>query len=744
MELSEVESSGADTTELQRQIDELNDRTTDTSTDTDRQGIRQELRNTDHKHSVNTWWETAPSGGDKDKECANIYAYPKIDPITITDAAINTGTPNLSAVISNPFTAAMVGRYVQVAGAGPAGATLITTILAYVDAGHVTLATNAGTTVPAATARINLQKLTHTNKLNAAATNPSDALKDAAHSAFGSNIQDPDWKQDRGIVRIGGTNVAGYPFGRFDSTGLVYAALHLLESGREPFARVNIARTNPYVFFKGKLFLGIYNNHESSLDWVKGTAFDLTPSLDPNPPVSTVSTTYVVVIETDQGYTLVSNPLVVANAPDDAAFAAGNRLTLTWTYFAGATITRVYRKRGVGNVFMMEQLESGTNTWTDVNISTREDTLSGVFPSFGDQVNAVSSYWATSDGALDDLSVDGALNEWWQPLEVTLPFPPSVNMANVFDPHFIIGLTEALATKLTDVQTHSTNVVDSPAAQFTAAMTGKAFTLVKQDGTVTVTGTFTFVSPTQGTLSTPATWTEDGSTLIIDDSQPHGLLFDLVGVSPNPGEWAPHTEDDSELRGQPVASNPNGSTQGSSSGNPPTGVPGTDVGGGRGRIDCVLFDAIGRVFSGNLKCPGRKRADEITLEDLLWNGLGYAADDYNEIESITISYVDELCLFETESKVLPCTHTHRVVSTPGTYRCGKAVGNYRASQNVLISDESSRRIEAVSAIPRITGKFKVVSFKLKDKGRLKDHLMVFNDVVSHNSKLEQNLDQFSS
>src|SRR5205085_7584950 len=126
----------------------------------------------------------------------------------------------------------------------------------------------------------------------------------------------------------------------------------------------------------------------------------------------------------------------------------------------------------------------------------------------------------------------------------------------------------------------------------------------------------------------------------------------------------------------------------------------------RGRIDCVKFDAIGRVFSGNLKCPGRKRADEITLEDLLWNGHGHTADDYNEIESITISYVDELCLFETETKILPCTETHRVVSTTSTYRAGRSVGNTRAGENVLISDEVSRRIEAVSAIPRITGKFK--------------------------------------
>lgn len=68
--------------------------------------------------------------------------------VSFTDGAIVSGTPDLTSA-SNPFTADDVGKTVHVDGAGTGGQTLLTTILAFVNAGHVTLTANAATTLVA-------------------------------------------------------------------------------------------------------------------------------------------------------------------------------------------------------------------------------------------------------------------------------------------------------------------------------------------------------------------------------------------------------------------------------------------------------------------------------------------------------------------------------------------------------------------------------------------------------------------
>jgi hypothetical protein len=572
---------------LQRQINELNLRLTPSGIPTTptAQGILNMLRNTDHPHSVNTWWEAAPSGTDKDKECANVYAYPGFNPITITDATIGAGSTDLVS-LSGPFTAAMNGRYAIVPGAGAAGADLVAT-MTFVSATHATLSIAATLGVGPVTARINLLKLTHTNKKNAAGTNPSDALKDSSHSNYGSNIQDPDWSKTLGIVRIGSTNIAGYPFGRFDNTGLIYVPLNQLFAGREPFFRVNIARANPYVKIRGRLFIGIYNNNEAVLDWVKGANLTPSPVLSPNPPATEISTDYIVVLETGQGFTIISDVVTVTHAPDDNAMNGGAVVHLSWTYYAGVIRATVYRRRAAGNVFKMETFSTGANNWTDTNLSTRTDTGSAAFPTFANQISAIPSYWASSDHEFDDLLYDGEPGRFWKPITGHLPFSSSVNMSRLFDPHFIIGLSTGLSTYLTDAVTDGTATVTSAAGQFTAAMTGKTYELIKSDGSASVTGTVTFVDAHTITVSAAPAWSEAGSKLEILDSQPHGLLYDLVGCSLNEGAWAYNPEDNSELRGQNVASQPpSGSTQGGIGGQDPTDR------GGRGGVDCVLDSSL--------------------------------------------------------------------------------------------------------------------------------------------------------
>ena len=70
----------------------------------------------------------------------------KGDAATAAGGAISSGSAALTTT-SSSFTAADVGKQVEVPGAGASGATLATTIAAYTSATAVTLATNASTTV---------------------------------------------------------------------------------------------------------------------------------------------------------------------------------------------------------------------------------------------------------------------------------------------------------------------------------------------------------------------------------------------------------------------------------------------------------------------------------------------------------------------------------------------------------------------------------------------------------------------
>jgi hypothetical protein len=73
----------------------------------------------------------------------------KGDAKVVFDGAITTGTAAFSSATA-AFASGDVGKVITVAGAGAAGVALTTTISAFTDGTHVTLATNAGTTVSAA------------------------------------------------------------------------------------------------------------------------------------------------------------------------------------------------------------------------------------------------------------------------------------------------------------------------------------------------------------------------------------------------------------------------------------------------------------------------------------------------------------------------------------------------------------------------------------------------------------------
>lgn len=717
-----------------------NTASTSAATATARRSLINNLtRNSDFNHSVDSWFNEVPTALNQLHEAANVYVFPPLAPITVNDAAMTNGSNVLTCATSAPFTAAMNGRSVIVSGAGADGAPLIGTFT-FASATTGTVSVPASTTVTGAKARINLQKLTH-RTTKTGGTGANDALKDAAHTDYATSISDPDWLKIAGYARLGSKNVAAFPFGHFASDGTTYVPLHQLHPGRVVFTRLNIARANRFVHVPGRLFLGIYNNKDTALDWVRGSAFAIRARVETigGASFSTRTAQYQVIIDTQSGYSLVSQVLDVANCPDEAALnSIRAKVHLTWTPFAGAINVKVYRKYSGENVFLLEESSSLNGTYTDINHPLRQD-IGGAFPVISDERQEVGSYWASALGEYENLVVSG--DAPWQPTELHLPFPPSVNLAEVFDPHLIIGLTEPLSTRLTGIGTNgTTGVIESDLNPFTAAMVGKVATIRSQSTNTNLTTTVAaFTSSSQITLAAVPPSAASDNILEIKDSQPRGLLFDCVGTAImdeefGGGEWQFHTDDNSEGRKQRAVAIPNGSVQGSAGGNPGTGGGTGGIVAPGGEPECVLNSMLIAVRGVSNTDIQLKLARHVTLEDRLWSGLGFEDENFNEIAWIKSSRVTEVLYFKAGREEFIGTATHRFVPSLQHAKKGMAAATFLAGENTLLFRHGSVRLNTITSIESRTGTFDVVSFGLKKTNKPYGHLFIANNWLSHNLK----------
>lgn len=413
-----------------------------------------------------------------------------------------------------------------------------------------------------------------TNVLNSASVTTS-AIKESTHSNWATNIQNPRWDKDKGTIIFGKTNSIDIPLGVFDSTGVTFLGNHPLRPADAMFVIFKIARKSTYVYPKGHLYCGIWNNKAMAEGWLKGTNFALTGNrAGKGIPTATISTQYMIVLETDQGFTMISDVVTIANSPTLANFSLTCYNSLAWKYLAGTRRVTVYRKFGTDNVYELTESPI-SNTYQDKGLSEAIDTGLTTFPVIAGKT-AIESYWASTESALQNIAVDG-VNDW-SVFKISLSMSDSINFANVEKPFLVIGLTEPAAFKISDVVSNSTGTITSALAQFTAAMTGKAFSLQNPVTLQIQTGTVTYVSPTELTLSSSCPWTENNNILIVDDCIEDAFEIDTLGLSYGKGIWSPRSED-LTLPKQLSASNPNGSTQGT--GNIDTGVNDDPIYGGR-------------------------------------------------------------------------------------------------------------------------------------------------------------------
>lgn len=134
--------------------------------------------------------------------------------IGFLDGAISSGTPNFVSA-SSTFTAGDVGKAIFIDGAGAAGATLVTTISAYVSATAVTLAANASTTVSGADGNYG--------------TDDTAAINAALTYAGSLSITRPVFPE-YGWVLDGGTTVV-FPAGLYMATDVLTVPMNVSVEG---------------------------------------------------------------------------------------------------------------------------------------------------------------------------------------------------------------------------------------------------------------------------------------------------------------------------------------------------------------------------------------------------------------------------------------------------------------------------------------------------------------------------------
>ena len=689
--------------------------------------IIQKLTNTDHSHSVETWYHTAPTAGDQNYECANVYTHEAPQPKIITDGEITNADNKLTSV-SEPFEAGDVGARIIVYGAGVAGAKLVTTISAFTNAGQVELADNASTTVANARVRWNLQKLERVNTIINGAAVQNDALKSDAHTDYATNINDPDWKRTEGWVRLGSTNTLDYFLGAYTDAAPYTAHenfLYAIQAQRYMYFICKIAKRHRGVKVKGNFYAGLYNNDDRNLEYLSGAEFSVSAQVQGVPAV-TATTRYLIVAETDRGYTYYTSVIEVLNAPALGSYVPGQvEVELNWS--PGIPFTnryKIYRKIGAGNVELIYTVTNGATAFTDDNPVQRIDTGSTVFPA-QTLDNTVKAYTATLLSALDELVADGEAN--WMNLLLVIPMPASIDVSEMTELVLRTGLSEPLAFEIDDcVTVNGVNTVISDSELFDAVnhvgktctirdLTNSANTLTTTVDSVTNSGEIE--------LTDAPDWTSEQNIIEILEAEPRGLYLDLVGLSFNLGQWSPHSKD--EPRPQAPVSLPNSSTQGGTGTQPPP-----PSGGGplcfiwHGEL--TLFDSREKVLGLDLRKGMR-----------LFNG----TDKPSVVKNVFINRANRLWQIEFESgaKAVPATLAHRFIENFESVRTGTALKHLRKGKNVLRFMKNEFILDSIRAVRPLDfdeGAV-IVSIELEtDAENEFANAFLLGDCLSHNRKFE--------
>lgn len=629
-----------------------------------------QIWNSDFTHSVNSWGSIATANNGR-YECKNFYSHPVVTgqamfanttasglaTLNFTDTDVNTGT-NVITVTAHGLT---TGTGIIFTSSSPPAPLVTTTVYFVISTGTNTikLATTyanavAGTAIDLTTAG---GAVTDTLSYNY-------TLKQASHTLYSSEFS--DWSfaaPSAGCARFQGDKSidALIPGGN-------------IQPGYTYYGTFDIVKLNQYVACSSeeRIWCGLYAKN-STWDWIHG-AFTITATIVGTAPSGTTSRDYVIHTTTDRGFTVQSSVLTVANAPNDASFAAGSRVFLSWKNVLqyGVQVYEIYRKTGATYV-LLQKITTGQTSTLDNNGFV--ETVVGYPAATFDRLVA---YTATIPDVIDSLPYSGDPNNpFWSTIPFTLKVPQNYNMGATDLTKYqwlrwgFSSIAGNLDLRLSDgVTVAGSPVVTSAVGQFSTTdpnMAGLSVSITFDNGSGADYTIVSVDSSTQITIFPNAAFNSSAATVYINEGAPaHSIFIDLSHLDFQQGAgWAPAAIDIDGTHGTPPVA-PNGTTQGGVGTGPPPGS-------GDGSPVCLFEDEI--VPTDDVLALAKNLTQGMRLPD------GYGG--WNTVVTVSQGVADVWHL-ETENGVtLKATETKQIYTPDGK----KTLGSLRVGDTIMVSIE---------------------------------------------------------
>lgn len=354
-------------------------------------------------HSVNSWHDAAYVVADKARECAWFFStYRPFSAVSFTTITTNNqipwpstqplpenGTPiqlrntggGLPTGGGSPI-AANTTYYTVVAGGTAIG---LASTEALGIAGTADKTWNAGT----GTGTHRIEQFLDATDGRTSSTNKT--LKASSHSTYSALFA--AWDSARGEARLYGTRTIDtiLPANLVDATlGNLYTSFIL-------------AKRNQYIDIPEACLMGVgvWDATSGQGDWLRGSiGFDAVATID---GATTLERRYRMYVVTDRGYTMLSDEIVVANAPDDGQYDLDNFVSLSWRPVPGYLRVELYVYTPSTGVYrLLAETSSGASTYIDNGAVL--DVVAG-YPA-ADETERKAIFYSRT-GELRDVDVDG-------------------------------------------------------------------------------------------------------------------------------------------------------------------------------------------------------------------------------------------------------------------------------------------------------------------------------------------------
>lgn len=401
------------------------------------------------------------------------------------------------------------------------------------------------------------QALTETDARTSPTNKTLKALAYAAltdHSTYDSNYS--DWAAIRGLARFQNITTIDTPLPN-----------NSIEPGMTVFVNMICAKRTSYIEIPDtmRFFAGIFDNTAGQRDWLTG-------SVGLSAAAATVGGTtehrYRLYIETDRGYSILSNEVTVADGFSDAQFAAGSQINLEWLNAAGYIRVQIWRYTpSTGAYKVLDEFSNGASTYIDINTYLNIIPAPTGYPT-GTDTDRKAIFWTTSAN-LVDLVTDGGV---WDAMHCPILVPDNYDKSNTTDRQWLrLGTDVACDLFVENITTDGTTNVTAPDAVFesdySSLFPGKTVQILDENDALILTTTVS--SRSSDTVLILAATCPAGSNrkLRVVGAGFHGILVDKIhlGFQDNVS-FAPNALDSRAL--QPVAapSSGQGGTVGGSGG----------------------------------------------------------------------------------------------------------------------------------------------------------------------------------